>query len=463
MHTQPVSRRGSSWGWRVVVGAGAPVAAVAVLALVPLSASAVPLGSISGTVTDEATHDPVAGVPICAVIGRFEDGEERFCSQTDAVGEYEIDGLAAAEYSVEFLPGSAGLNYLYEAWQDQRVWATADPVSVAGVAVEGIDAELSEGGEMSGRVTNALTGSPVAGVEVCAEAEGLYVEEGCATSDSGGNYTIYGLGTSNYVVSFFAPEGLELLTQYWNGQSDLLAAEPVGMTIGSDTEGVDAALIPGARISGRVTDAMTGAPVPAVTACVFDVATNYIGECGESNSTGAYTIRRLPAGTYTVRLFVEGGKYSQAWYTGSVCAQQPLPVSAAAGQETSGIDVQLIPGEFAPSCRPPSPPPAPPRPPIKILGIRSRANGTVAVEVRSYRPGQLTLAARAAAGRRRATVATKRLSMGAEHHVVKLLLNGFGRRLLRQRDKLRAALAVTFAPRVGEAVTYTRKVLFRPY
>jgi Carboxypeptidase regulatory-like domain len=446
----------------LAAGVGVLVAAVSTLALVPLSASAAPFGSISGTVTDEATHNPVAGVPVCAVIGRFEDGEERFCSQSDGAGEYEIDGLGAAEYSVEFTPGDVGLNYLYEAWQDQRVWVSANPVTVAGAAVEGIDAELSEGGELSGRITNALTGSPVAGVEVCAEAEDLNVEEGCATSDSGGNYTIYGLGTSKYVVSFIAPESDELLPQYWDHQNDLLAAEPVGVTIGSVTEGVDAALIPGARISGRVTDAMTGAPVPAVTACVFDVATNFIGECGETNAVGAYTIRRLPAGTYTVRLFVEGGKYSQAWYTGSVCAHQPLPVSAAAGQETSGIDVQLIPEEFAPSCGPPSPPPAPPRAPIKILGIRSRADGTVAVEVRSYRSGELTLVARTAAGRRHTTVARKRLAMGAGHHVVKLRLNGSGHRLLRQRGKLRAALAVTFAPRVGDAVTYTRKVLFRP-
>lgn len=442
------------------------VAITAVFMLVSVETVAASAGSISGTVTDAVTHDPVALVPVCAVIERFGEEEERFCSQTDAAGEYEVGELVPGEYAVEFMPGTAGLNYLYEAWNDQRMWVAADPVTVEAGAVQNIDAELSEGGELKGRIVNALSGVPVGGVEVCAEPTHWEVEEGCAVSDPAGEYTIFGLGTDNYRVGFFAPEAFEFLKQYWNREPSILDADPVGVTVGAVTDDVDATLVPGARISGTVTDAITRVPLARVSACTFQATGNeYIGECGQTDTSGHYTIRRVPAGLYNVRFFPESDLYVGRWYTGDPCSLKPVAISAFAGQETSGIDVSLADSELLPCLMPPEP--EKPRPlPIEIRWIKSRSDGKVAVALRVLRAGTVTFEARTRMGsfgsaRRIATVASKRVSIKAGPPTVRLAPNRIGRKLLRVRGRFRATLAILYEPFEGTPVSLKRRIVFK--
>lgn len=345
--------------------------AVSVLATLAWASTALagPTGSITGTVTEAAAgHAPIAGVLVCAVSENFEEETEEFCDQTDGLGKYTLAELPEAEYTVEFLAAANGLNYAYQAWHEKPNRFEANPVGVGAGEVSGIDAELVAGGSISGRVTSFYSGLPISGVEVCAE-ESNVGEEGCAVTDTGGNYAIIGLVADEYRVEFIPPESLEYLIQYFNGEPGILQADPVDVKTGQVTPNVDATLLEGGQIGGAVIDAVTHAPVARVDACaVATIGNEYLGSCASSDASGHYLIRRVPPGVYTVRYFVgesAPGGYRPAWYTGG-CNRDPVAVTVARAALTAGVDVGLYRSDQFSAGLPEcglivDPPPPPPR------------------------------------------------------------------------------------------------------
>ncbi len=298
----------------------------------PAAASAA--GSISGTVTDASGNLPIAGVRVCAFGEDAFESVEEFCVHSGADGAYSIPSLPAAEYTVEFLSGVEGLNYVYQAWEGKPVGYLADLVEVGDEEVSGIDAELTEGGRLGGRVVSAATGLPLANVEVCAEPGGLYNEEGCAVTDGAGEYMIVGLSAETYWVEFFPPEDAEFLPQYYDDEPGILYADDVEVSIGNLTAGIDAALQEAGQIAGTVTDA-----------------------------AGHYLVRRVPAGVYNVSFnqFSRLGDYAIQWYR---CLNGPpaTPVAVASGRATTSIDAGLV-RQWATPCPQAAVPPAATPPP----------------------------------------------------------------------------------------------------
>ena len=120
-------------------------------------------GIIKGTVTSATTPAaPLAG--ICVLVsennGLFENGS----AATSATGSYEVKGLATGSYSVQFQTGCdnngnyVGISY------------PANVAVTAGSTSSGIDGSLPVGATISGTVTSASSGQPLAGV--CVEIEG---------------------------------------------------------------------------------------------------------------------------------------------------------------------------------------------------------------------------------------------------------------------------------------------------
>lgn len=352
------------------------VAAVALAASSsPAVSSAAPTGSITGTVTAAATHLPIPGVRVCAVSETEYEEVEEFCTRSGADGTYLIGGLPEARYAVEFVSSSEGLNYVYQAWKGQSVPFEANRVKVTTGQVSGIDAALFEGGMIGGLVSSYRSGAPIAGVEVCAEPESLEAVDVCATTDGAGRYTLLGLAAGGYAVEFWPPEQLEFLEQSFDGEVALLQADSVAVRTGQLTPNVNATLLEAGQIAGQVTDGDTHAPIAGVRACAFAVlGRQWLNACGESGADGRYLIRRVPAGTYTVRYSDESEprRYGSSDYTG-VCGKDSVAVTVAEGALTAGIDAGLFRpmslGSGPPSCtlaaeRPATKPPrkSPPKP-----------------------------------------------------------------------------------------------------
>jgi hypothetical protein len=279
-------------------------------------------GSIAGTITGAPSHSPLAGVEVCALTTQNLGGEEVDCVWTGPTGTYEIDSLDEGTYRVHFWPRhGTGLNFLPHYYDFKDFW-NFDPVSVGTGQTSGIDAELRKGGSIEGRVTSEVDASPLAGVEVCAKYEYEEREASCGVTDANGNYVVVGLVGREYRLEFF-PEYSNLLYFHgyyggFYGYGSLYGeterwseSNPVPVSFGAATTGVDQALKPYAEVRGVVTAAADGRPLRAIRVCAVPdielVELDFVRDarCARTNDLGAYSIRRLEAGRYKVIFSLE--------------------------------------------------------------------------------------------------------------------------------------------------------------
>jgi 5-hydroxyisourate hydrolase-like protein (transthyretin family) len=323
---------------------------------------------IAGTVTDVGAS-PLAHISVCAF--EVPSGEYTRCTETDGSGEYTLRGLAAGGYKVSFGPGGeyggggpVNRNYLTQYYEGKSTLAEAATLTVSnGGTTTGIDAAMHEGGRISGRVTAASGGAPVASAEVCAFLEGGEPElewGNCDFADANGEYAIEGLAGGSYEVRFFPGFSMTERNLLWQAHGS-----PVSVTVGSTHDHVDAALASGGQISGHVVDATTSQPVEGAGACALEVGgeEEFVG-CGTTNALGNYKISGLRTGSYKVEFSAlhyeyeyeyegpigEGGEpsaeelYVRQFWNGSPTKAGAQSVAVTAGALTGGINANLVPG-----------------------------------------------------------------------------------------------------------------------
>jgi hypothetical protein len=214
------------------------------------SALATSSGAITGEVKDSSTHKPIEGLDVCAYSMTAEGPEEEVagthgCAKTSAGGNYTISELNPGSYAVIFgLSLTNTVNYVGQAYKDVSPPNEPTPVVVnAGATTGEINAELQEGSEISGRITNASTGAPVEGVLACALGRaGANSGElvACTRSAANGEYTIKGVPDGEFDILFL---GAGFAGQVYPGKE--LLTEATVVTIAAPKEvktGFDAAL-----------------------------------------------------------------------------------------------------------------------------------------------------------------------------------------------------------------------------
>ncbi|MGA9314352.1 MAG: carboxypeptidase-like regulatory domain-containing protein [Solirubrobacteraceae bacterium] len=289
-------------------------------------------GQIEGTVTSASDGAPLADISVSAG-NRQADGQ----ATTNANGEYTIADLPAGSYNVGFSRQELSQNYLTQ----------SEEVSVAaGSTTSGVDAAMQPGAQISGRVSVAADGAPLADIEVC--AHGTTVEYwSCTTTNPGGEYTVSGLFTGSYNVAFtlgWESNGYNsrdnYAPQYYNGKALSSEAEAVAVVAGgSPALGIDAEMQPGGQISGTVTAAAGGGAVAGMGVCAYELPVSAPpgGPCAVTNASGEYTIVGLGSGSYEVafiRRGFEGDNY---------LPQYGRDVSVTAGSTTAAVDAALFP------------------------------------------------------------------------------------------------------------------------
>ena len=308
------------------------------LALAP-SADAAEPGGISGTVTASATKEVVAGIEVCAFQSTAPFGEG--CKTTNESGEYAISELPAGSYSVSFFaPEGSGLNYLAQNYPQE--------VSVAsGTITPHIDAALNSGAEVTGLVVAEGSKAGIGGIEVCAsslgELEGLF--GACAKTNGSGEYTLRGLASGEYKVSFFPPyrSGLNYIGQYYIGKSSDGEATVLSLTAGATTKDINATLPPGGEVSGRAISVSSKAAIAGLEVCAIPIA-GELGNCAVTDASGAYTVPGLPSGNYRIQFappFEGELNYLTQYYNGKTSEGEADPVSVTAGAVTPNIDASM--------------------------------------------------------------------------------------------------------------------------
>src|SRR5262249_3512993 len=155
---------------------------------------------------------------------------------------------------------------------------------------------------IEGRVTSAATGAGISGATVLAyDASGNFVSATGAASD--GSYSLAGLASGTYRIEFEGPSGSgSYQFQFYDNRTSLATADPVTVTAGQPTTGINAALQGGGAISGTVTDAVTHLPVAGIEVSAH-ASGDTIALGASTDANGRYTISGLHVGSYTVSAY----------------------------------------------------------------------------------------------------------------------------------------------------------------
>lgn len=195
-------------------------------------------GSISGSLSDEDTGEPVAGMAACAIVnGAYYER----CATSDASGNYQINGLPSGEYSVWYESWNQA-NYLREFYEDVETWGQATRISVtAPQDTPGVDAKLTKGAQILGHVSQGGTGLPLPEVFVCAEQQPPAEFQQCDMTDAEGSYVLMGLPAGSYLVAFereYQPFG-PAAAQWWQGAATAEEATPIAIAPPETRTGID--------------------------------------------------------------------------------------------------------------------------------------------------------------------------------------------------------------------------------
>jgi protocatechuate 3,4-dioxygenase beta subunit len=291
--------------------------------------------TISGTVLGFDGSKNVA-VANAQVFVYNEAGDFVSNTVSDKDGKWSITSLFGGTYLVSVDGSDSG--YLSQWYDKQSASSSATPIVVADGETAALgNIVLKLGGKITGRVTKAAGGAPIAGVYVSVALEN---GQGAsyATTDENGNYTVSGLSSGDYKVYFSSNENY--IPLYFGGTRSVDLATKVSVVEQSTTSKIDIALSSGATISGRVTANSAGLADVGVEAQSQD-----FGSWASTNtdSDGNYTIVGLPAGSYTLH-FVPSGNYLESWWgsAGSSNDAQYFTVSASAS--IKGKDIALVEG-----------------------------------------------------------------------------------------------------------------------
>lgn len=227
---------------------------------------------------------------------------------TDNTGHYSItQGLPTGTYTVT----AFAVGYLEKNVSNVQV--------TTGQTTSGIDFNLDLSGGISGTITDASSGSPLADILVSASPTGGGFQFGwSATTDSSGKYLMAtNLATGSYNVTVYSPEG--------HVTTSVIAST----TAGVETKNVNLALPKSGIISGKITTP-DGTPLNSISVDAVGTASSSFG-FATTDAAGQYRITSgLATDNYTI--FISGlGSFNETTALVTV------------GQETSNVDLQLTP------------------------------------------------------------------------------------------------------------------------
>lgn len=327
------------------LGTAVPVAAGEVTTAVDFTLGSG--GRIAGRIVDAETQQPLAGLKVS---GYNASGGFILEVTTDQVGRYLLAGLAGDV----FVTATGSSLHQSEVYDDVHCLTfctptTGTPVETTlGSTILGIDFALERRGTITGHVTQSENGAPLPNaVLTLYSAQGSFVRS--VGTDLLGEYVLGGLDAGDYYVTAQSPGYID---EVWEDQPCSTACvpldgDPVSVALDATTSGVDFALERLGSISGFVTDAQTGEPVPFGTVYGFDAAG---AQFAASVSSGNYLLAGLRPGPFQV--FVNGYRYRGMLYDGIDCPGGPptgcllssgTEVLVAPDTTTAGINFDLQP------------------------------------------------------------------------------------------------------------------------
>ncbi len=296
-------------------------------------------GHIAGSVTADTGGAPLEDICVYAYDPATSNGA---LDATGPDGTFDIGGLPAGSYRVQFAECYGGDDYVAEVFDDTYSDWLATLVTVTlGQTTSGIDAGLATAGRIAGMVTADTGGAPLA--DICVNAYNSDISRSDRTGPDG-TYDIGGLPTGSFQVYFWDCSGGDYVGEDFGDTYSYEAATLVAVTVGQTTSGIDAGLAVGGHITGTVIADAGGAPLEGICVSAYDPTTDGEGY-GSTGPDGTYDIGRLPTGSYRVRFSdCSGGGHAAEYFDDTYSYEAATLVAVTVGQTTSGIDAGLAAG-----------------------------------------------------------------------------------------------------------------------
>lgn len=237
-------------------------------------------------------------------------------------------------------PTDDGQVYIADADNDRvrRIGPTGNIQTVAGgegeIPLPARDSSISGGVQDTG-------GDPLAGVCVEAYDASSYLAATSLT-DGSGDYTIGNLAAGEYRIQFFDCEDGHA-SEWYDDKPSLASADAVDLPEDTDVKGIDATLLPGGSISGRVT--ASAEAIEGICVDAYDAAGSLIRTTA-TDDNGDYTLGGLVAGSYKLE-FTDcraTAEYMAEWTGGGRDPESADSIVVTGTSETAGVDASLTKG-----------------------------------------------------------------------------------------------------------------------
>lgn len=300
-----------------------------------------PAAHLEGQVSSGGT--PLAGIQVWAILRVNNEWSSIRNADTDANGHYNLGGLPAGTYRVEFSDQGNG-NYVTEYYNNQFDQINANTINLTAGQTGTANADLTPAGHIQGTVTNAQNVTlPAVNVTVGRYYSGQWQESWAETqTDEQGRYHVGGLPAGTYRIGFSDVEW-NYIPEYYNNKPDAAGADNIPVAEGQ-TVTINVSLALRGKISGVVTD-QQGDPLQendaGASAYIFENGAWQLVSTSLVEQGGTYTIDQLLPGTYRVGFF--STNYAPEYYNNKPDLDSATDVVVTTSQTTSGINASLGP------------------------------------------------------------------------------------------------------------------------
>ena len=255
-------------------------------------------------------------------------------AMTGGKGQFRVRGIAGGRYKVYFAPCLGGSGYAARWYGGAGDESSGRTIRVTGGNLTtNINQVLTPGEPVTGRVTAAATGKPVAGICVFAvDPSGNALS--AAFDNGNGRYRIRPIAAGRFRIEYLpCGFGQRKLAWYYGPR--------VQVGTRSAVSGVNAALPQAGTIAGTVLAGSPAAGQPGICVEEAPVTGHGLARVVVTAAGGRYSLGGLAPGTYQVlftpNCLLGAGDFVPQWYSGAASQAPAATVRVTAGATTSGI------------------------------------------------------------------------------------------------------------------------------
>jgi protocatechuate 3,4-dioxygenase beta subunit len=295
-----------------------------------------PLGSLTGTITDSETGEPIKGATI-RIFSENRNAAHKpvYHGKSDDQGIYTLSAIQSGSYKL--VVQAAG--YIKEFYENAQFIHEATPVKITAAQTKTIDVDLGKGSSLAGVITDNETEIPLAGATITLLSTSDRRIQHKAKTNKDGEYTVQGITAGNYLLKVRHPH---YFSKWYEDAESRDEAKEIEINAQTELQGIDLKLERRPRFSGSITgtviDSTSGLPVEG--AKIVAMPRSFARPVRAiSDAEGNYELTGLEAGVYSVACHAEG--FLVSFYENSSNWKHAEKIRIPKDGQITGIDFRL--------------------------------------------------------------------------------------------------------------------------